>query len=108
MTDDVGVIPSYDLSGFRITGELLSYRIGRIRLHPAGNIETSKYFLLLCKFQVDTRRIGVVRSMRRRIEAETAGIDTVSGGKVVGLRIASIDKVQQGLIRAARTRSHLI
>ncbi len=83
VTNGQRVIPRKDLSGFRISGELLGHRVHRVRLYTTGNVEASKQLLLFGRIPVNAGRIGIVRSTRRRIKPEPAGIDAVAGGQII-------------------------
>src|SRR5262249_27340029 len=45
-------------------------------------------------------RVGVVCSVRRRIEPEPARVDPIAGGQIIRYRITLVDEAHQGLIRA--------
>src|SRR5580704_6570366 len=88
----------------RISGELNRGKVDIVRLCRTNDVESPEELLLACKVVVHTSRIGIIAQVKRRVEPYESGVDAISPRKVIRVRVALIDKSQQGGIRAGPRR----
>src|ERR1044072_7508903 len=101
MTDSDGIVAGHDLSCFRITWKLRCNGVNRIGLVGADLVRANKQSLRVGDIPVDSTSVGVVGAERRRVEAKSGGVDSVTDVEIVRQWIALVDEAQQRLVPPA-------